>query len=93
MLARGLGEYWIDDDSLCFRRYLTRNPIRVPLRRVVAVERGKWHAGRWVGGERAIKLVWERDGIQLSSGFVLTRTAAEAETRASELRALIAKLR
>lgn len=92
MLARGLGEYWIDDDELLFRRYLTKKPIRIPLRRVTSVELGKWHAGRWVGGERAIKLVWESDGQRLSSGFVFTRTALQAATRCRELRDVINRL-
>jgi hypothetical protein len=61
--------------------------------RVHAVKRGKWHAGRWVGTERAIKLIWEHDGNQLSSGFVLTRTAPEAARRAGELRELISSFR
>lgn len=86
MLARGLGEYWIEEDQFCFRRYLTKTPIRIPLRRVTSVRLGKWHAGRWVGSERAIKLVWEHEGITLSSGFVLTRSSLEAATRARELR-------
>ena len=93
MLARGLGEYWIEDDELHFRRYLTKKPIRIPLRRVTSVELGKWHAGRWVGSERAIKLVWERDGMQLSSGFVFTRTSSEAVALRRELRELIDRLR
>ncbi len=92
MLARGLGEYWIEGDELCFRRYLTKKPIRIPLARVTSVELGKWHAGRWVGSERAIKLVWDKDGRRLSSGFVLTRTSLQAATRGRELRDLIAKL-
>jgi len=93
LFARGLGDYWIDGDVLLFQRYLTRTPLSIPLRRVEAVELGKWHAGRWVGGERAIKLIWEHDGKQLSSGFVFTRTAPEAVRRADELRELISSFR
>ena len=92
LFARGLGEYWIEGDLLWFRRHLTRTPFSIPLRRVRAVELGKWHAGKWVGGERAIKLVWEKDGKQLSSGFVFTRTGPEAQERAGEIRDLISGL-
>jgi len=90
--ARGLGEYWIDGDILQFRRYLTKTPLSVPLRRVQAVELGRWHAGRWVGAERAIKLIWEHEGKQLSSGFVFTRTSLEAARHARELRYLVTRL-
>jgi hypothetical protein len=93
LLARGLGDYWIEGDVLRFRRYMTRTPLTIPLRRVHTVELGKWHAGRWVGGERAIKLIWEQDGKQLSSGFVFTRTSPEAVRRAGELRELISSFR
>lgn len=89
MFARGLGEYWIQGDELCFRRYLTKKALRIPLRKVTSIGIGKWHAGRWVGSKRAIKLVWEREGMQLSSGFVLTRTSSEAAARCRELRELI----
>ena len=92
LFARGLGEYWLDGDLLRFRRYLTRTPLSIPLRRVRAVETGAWHSGRWVAGVRAIKLVWEHDGKLLSSGFVFTRTASEAAEQARELQDHIARL-
>jgi hypothetical protein len=93
LFARGLGDYWVEGDVLRFRRYLTRTPLSIPLRRVDAVELGKWHAGRWLGSKRAIKLIWEHDGQQLSSGFVFTRTAPEAMQRAGQLRELISSFR
>ena len=93
LFARGLGDYWIEGDVLRFRRYLTREPLSISLRRVQSVEIGNWHAGRWVGAKRAIKLIWDNQGKVLSSGFVFTKTAAEAEKQAGELRDLIASLR
>jgi hypothetical protein len=92
-LARGLGVYWIEGELFRFRRYLTRAPLSIPLRRVQAVELAAWHAGRWVAGKRAIKLVWDRDGTILSSGFVFTRTAAQAAEQALELQGLVSSLR
>lgn len=91
LFARGLGEYWIEDGALQFRRFLTKTPFSIPLGSVREVELGRWHAGRWVGSERAIKLIWEHQGKHLSSGFVLTRTSLEAARRARELRDLIAR--
>ena len=93
LFARGLGDYWIEADVLRFRRYLTREPLSISRRRVQSVEIGNWHAGRWVGAKRAIKLIWDNQGKVLSSGFVFTKTAAEAEKQAGELRDLIASLR
>jgi hypothetical protein len=92
LFARGLGEYWIEDGALRFRRFLTKTPFSVPLRSVRKVELGRWHAGRWVGSERAIKLIWEHRGKVLSSGFVFTRTPIEAAQRARELRDSISRL-
>lgn len=93
LFARGLGEYWLDGDLLHFRRYLTKTPFSIPLGRVQSLELGKWHAGKWVGSKRALKLNWELDGQQLSSGFVFTKTSLEAESRGRELRDLIAVLK
>jgi hypothetical protein len=88
-LARGLGEYWIEDETLHFRRYMTSTLLKIPLWQVKSVQLGSWHAGRWVAGKRAIKLVWQEQGTLLSSGFVLTRTAAAAVEQAEALRRLI----
>lgn len=89
LFARGLGEYWYDREALCFRRYLTRTPIRIPFEKVVALRTGRWHAGRWAGTCTVIKFVWSQDGLALSSGFVLARDRHGAATIIKELQGLI----
>ena len=89
-LARGLGRFWVEDGCLHFRRFLTRKPIVIPLRAVTRVARTAWHAGRWAGVRRIIVLVWERDGAELHSGFVLTRSHREVETAIARIEAAVA---
>jgi hypothetical protein len=78
-LARGNGEYWFEEDKLCFLRYLTREPLCIPYAEVENISTGTWHAGRWNLGRPIVKLHWERDGLQLSSGFVVGRDQQETE--------------
>ncbi len=84
--ARGTGEYWFEGRELYFRRYLTKEPLVIPLDRVKAVKLGSWHAGQWAMGRRAIKLVWDLDGRTVSSGFILARRRGEAEKLAETIR-------
>lgn len=70
-LARGIGEYWLAEEGFYFRRYLTERPIVIPYRKIIALKRGKWHAGRWAWGRGILKIVWEEKGQRLSSGFIL----------------------
>lgn len=73
-LARGLGRYWCQDGELHFRRFFLKTPIIIPLRSVTEVLRTAWHAGRWAGTRRIIVLVWQKDGEELRSGFVFSRS-------------------
>lgn len=69
-INRGKGEYWIKDGALFFQRHASQEPISLPLRNLAEIKvcpcRGR------SGGIPIIKLVWEKDGLWLSSGFVLT---------------------
>jgi hypothetical protein len=68
-IMRGKGDYWIKDGSLFFQQDASRKPISLPLRSVSEIKvcpcRGR------SAGIPVIKLVWEKDGHWLSSGFVL----------------------
>jgi hypothetical protein len=83
--ARGNGEYWYDEQSFQFRRYLTQNPLVIPFRCVSEVQVGRWHAGRWAWGAPMVKLIWEHDGRSLSSGFVLSRNESQARQVLEEI--------
>ena len=73
LFARGVGDYWFDDDGFRFRRYLTKEPMVFPYRQMLALKTGYWHGGRWGGGRLIIKIIWTRDGARLSSGFLLSK--------------------
>jgi hypothetical protein len=75
--ARGNGTYWYDDRAFCFSRYLTRAPLKLEFERIQEIRVGRWHAGRWAWGAPIVKLIWENDGLSLSSGFVLSRSASQ----------------
>ena len=79
LFARGNGKYWYDESAFYFLRYLTKQPIQIPLNRVVGFEIGKSHAGRWVFREIVLKIIWEKDGMSLSSGFIVARDRQETE--------------
>lgn len=83
--ARGNGEYWIDDTGLYFRRYLTKHPIEIPFAKVIELKIGKSHAGKWLLGAWVLKLIWEKDGMKLSSGFVVSRNQQETEAVMADL--------
>jgi len=73
LLARGNGECWIDQDALCFLRYLTKDPIKIRFDAIVGVKIAKWHSGRWYCGRPIVKVLWIEDGLKLSSGFIVAR--------------------
>lgn len=86
LFARGIGKFWIDASAMYFRRYLTGSPIVIPFGDMLEVKVGKWHSGRWAGGAPVIKVIWRKGDTRLSSGFVFSRDAREAEALVQEIR-------
>lgn len=86
LFARGTGEFWFDGDALCFRRYLTKTPLVFRFGDIREVRTGRWHAGQWGMGRPVIKLIWEKEGMSLSSGFLLVNSDREAELLVTEIR-------
>jgi hypothetical protein len=80
LFARGNGEYWFDETAFYFLRYLTKHPIEIPLKKILRFEIGKNHAGRWLLRQWVLKLIWEKDSLTLSSGFIVARNQQETET-------------
>jgi len=83
MFARGKGSYWYDEEAFYFLRLLTKTPMRIPFGAMTGFETGQWHAGQWAGGKKVLKIVWEKEGERLSSGFTV---AGEAEALLAALK-------
>lgn len=73
LFMRGNGEYWYDDKGFYFLRYLTENPIFIPFGAMLEIKLGKWHSGRWAYGNFIIKIIWQKDNLKLSSGFIVSK--------------------
>jgi hypothetical protein len=84
--AQGTGRYWYDEHAFYFHRSLTRDPLVIPFRSVRGIEVGYWHCGTWAWGAPIVKLVWEHDGHELSSGFVVARDNDQAQRVVEDLR-------
>ncbi len=84
--ARGNGRYWWDDTTFYFLRLLSKSPLTIPFRSIVAVRTGRSHAGRSALWLRILKIDWVEDGNKLSSGFFVSRDVNEVENLAAELR-------
>jgi hypothetical protein len=89
--ARGNGEYWYDNQSFCFQRFLTQKTLVIPFRHIRKVQIGRWHCGRWMWGIPIVKLIWENNGILLSSGFILSIKASEFRQYFDDLRRYISR--
>ncbi len=83
--ARGIGEFWQNKEGLYFLKSLTKEPFFIPFNQIIAVKTGKWHAGRWAAGKDVIKILWQRQGQSLCSGFVFPRGKEEARRFKTEL--------
>jgi hypothetical protein len=71
--SRGNGEYWLDDNGLYFLKFFTRANIFIPFDSIIEVKIGTWHSGRWALGAKILKVVWVKDGLMLSSGFIVSK--------------------
>jgi hypothetical protein len=89
-LARGKGEYWIKQETLYFHRYLTKQPIEISFAKLADVKIGKSHAGQWLLRSPVLKLIWENDGMKLSSGFIFSRNKEETEALMAEFKRFLA---
>jgi hypothetical protein len=85
LFARGNGEYWLDGSGFFFRRYLTKRPIQIPLRDIVEIKIGRSHAGKWLLRSPVLKLIWQKDGIKLSSGFIVSQNQQGTEAFIADL--------
>jgi hypothetical protein len=83
--ARGNGEYWIKDGSLFFQHATSGQTINLPLGSLVEIK--VCPCRRQTGGIPIIRLVWEKDGSWLNSGFVLSGLLDQSNNLMASLRA------
>ena len=84
--ARGNGEYWFGEETLCFRRYLTKKPLRIPYAAIERVELGMTHAGKWLLGQPIVKIIWLSNDHVLSSGIAIPGGKQESERFVQQLK-------
>ena len=68
--CRGNGEYWYDDQGFYFLRSYFKQPIFIAFSTVSEAKTGKFHSGKWCFGAPILKIIWKKDNLLLSSGFV-----------------------
>ncbi len=85
LLARGNGTFSFNKHSILFLRLLTKNPIDIKFEEIVDIKIGKWHAGQWGAGQQIVKVIWEKKGQILSSGFSFSKEPDEVQTIVSKL--------
>lgn len=78
LLMRGNGEYWYDDKGFYFLRYLTQESIFIPYNVIQEIKLGTWHSGRWCLGNLILKIIWKKDNLSLSSGFIVSSKKEDA---------------
>jgi hypothetical protein len=72
-LMRDWGSAGSSTGVLQIHRFLTRHPLCFPLKDLLEIKTGSsWHAGKWVGKARVVKLLWEKDDQLLVSGFLFS---------------------
>ena len=77
--ARGNGTYRLGDSAFIFQKYPNANPILIPYEKITNLQIGTWHAGRWGAGRPILKILWQKDGQTLSSGFLLAKDRSDVE--------------
>lgn len=83
--ARGKGTFWYDETAFYFQKYLTKDPMVIPFEHIIDIKIGKWHAGQWGGGIPVMKIIWKKDDLLLSSGFLLSKNREKTETIITDL--------
>ena len=69
MLARGMGTFTCEKNTIAFKRYLIKQAVQIDVAKIREFKIGKSHSGQWAGGKEILKVVWDKEGRKLSSGF------------------------
>lgn len=87
--ARGNGEYRLEENCFRFRKDVSDATLDIPYDRIIGIEVGRWHAGRWGGGSPVVRIEWSKEGKILSSGFLLAGNVKEFRNIVERLRAAV----
>ena len=91
MLARGNGTLSYDEQSISFLRLLTKKPIVIEFENIAEIKIGKWHSGQWGAGKPIVKIIWQNDGLLLSSGFSISTESGTIDEFVSDLSNMLKK--
>jgi hypothetical protein len=76
MFDRGFGELWLTRRTLYFRRYLTMEPFEIPVKSIVKLSSGHFHAGKF-SIPKLLKVHWLKDDQELVMGFSMPKKLEE----------------
>jgi hypothetical protein len=85
--TRGFGEYWIQDGTFHFQHQVRQNPIKLPLQKIVEIVLHPCNRRAKIGVMQIIELIWQKDGLWLSSSFALPGSIDEVNRLLTVLRA------
>jgi hypothetical protein len=85
--TRGTGEYWIKDGTFYFQHQVRQKPIKLPLQDIVEIALHPCNRRTKIGVMQIIELVWQKDGLWLSSSFALPGSIDEVNGLLTCLRA------
>ncbi|HDT15401.1 MAG TPA: hypothetical protein ENN55_04245 [Firmicutes bacterium] len=80
------GLFYADESIIYFKKENSERVLKIPLRSVRRIEKGKLHAGKWLFNSTIVKIVWEKNGMELSSGFVFSRREFETQLAMQEIK-------
>ena len=90
--ARGNGQFWMDDEGIQFRKFLTKTPVTIEWHEARHATLGESHAGRWAMRKPILKVRFIREGESLEAGFLqsadwdeMSRLAADLNRRIVEI--------
>jgi len=83
--VRGNGSIQLADDGIVFKRYGVSQPIVIPYNSIKEIKFGRWHARGWQIWQ-IIKIIWQKNGQLLSTGFGISRNKEKTKRFADEIK-------
>ena len=76
LAERGFGELWLTRHAIYFRLYLTLEPFEIPVKKIVKINTGHFHAGKF-SMSPILKIHWESTGDIFVAGFSVPKKLEE----------------